>query len=152
MIVLKNYIVTSFHQVIPNNMTVTETSACLNCNKTLKGRTDKKFCDDYCRNSYNNQLKASKNNLVRNINNALGKNRRILETFFIEKEEIAKTHKDKLLEKGFQFKYITHTYTNKRGNIYYFCYDLGYMPLDNDWYLLVKRKEGKSSILENKNL
>ena len=128
-------------------MSATETATCLNCNKPLKGRTDKKFCDDYCRNSYNNELKASKNNLVRNINNALGKNRRILETFFIAKEEIAKTHKDKLLEKGFLFKYITHTYTNKKGNVYFFCYDLGYMPLDNDWYLLVKRKEGKSSIL-----
>ncbi|MEO8821304.1 MAG: hypothetical protein ABI267_00180 [Ginsengibacter sp.] len=124
-------------------MTATETATCLNCNKPLKGRTDKKFCDDYCRNSYNNELKASKNNLVRNINNALGKNRRILESFFSTEEEIAKTHKDKLLEKGFLFKYMTHTYANKKGNVYYFCYDLGYMPLDNDWYLLVKRKVEK---------
>ena len=81
--------------------------------------------------------------MVRNINNALGKNRRILESFFNEEEEIAKTNKDKLLEKGFQFKYMTHTYTNKKGNVYFFCYDMGYMPLDNDWYLLVKRKEEK---------
>ena len=125
-------------------MTATETANCLNCNKALKGRTDKKFCDDYCRNSYNNQLKASKNNLVRNINNALGKNRRILESFFNRNEETVKTHKDKLLEKGFQFKYMTHTYTTQRAHVYYFCYDLGYMPLDNDWYLLVKRKEEKA--------
>ena len=25
---------------------------CLTCNKPVKGRTDKKFCDDYCRNNY----------------------------------------------------------------------------------------------------
>jgi hypothetical protein len=124
-------------------MTATETAACLNCNKSLKGRTDKKFCDDYCRNSYNNQLKAAKNNLVRNINNALGKNRRILESFFKPKEDKVNTTKEKLLEKGFQFKYFTHTYTTQRGHVYYFCYDMGYMPLDNDWYLLVKRKEEK---------
>ena len=121
-----------------------KTARCVACDKPVKGRTDKKFCDDYCRNIYNNQLKASKNNLVRNINNALGRNRRILESFFAE-EEIAKTHKDKLVEKGFQFKYMTHTYTNKKGNIYFFCYDLGYMPLENDWYLLVKRREEKSA-------
>lgn len=114
---------------------------CLNCKKVLKGRTDKKFCDDYCRNSFNNQLKAAKNNLVRNVNNALGKNRRILESFFKKDDEITKTTKEKLLQKGFQFKYITHIYTNKKGNIYYFCYDLGYLPLENDWYLLVKRNE-----------
>lgn len=114
---------------------------CLNCNKPVKGRTDKKFCDDYCRNNYNNQLKSNTINLVRNINNALGKNRRILENLFIAGEEMAKTTRNKLLQKGFQFKYITHTYTNKKGNIYFFCYDIGYLPLESDWYLLVKRKE-----------
>ena len=114
---------------------------CLACNKPLKGRTDKKFCDDYCRNNYNNQLKSTTTNLVRNINNALGKNRRILESLFSDREEITKTTKDKLLQKGFQFKYFTNTYTNKKGNVYFFCYDLGYLPLENDWYLLVKRKE-----------
>lgn len=130
----------------------TQTARCLACDKPVKGRTDKKFCDDYCRNSFNNGLKAAKNNLVRNINNALGKNRRVLESFFKREEEIAKTHKDKLLEKGFQFKYMTHTYTNKKGNVYFFCYDLGYMPLENNWYLLVKRKERKADETENKNL
>ena len=114
---------------------------CLNCNKPLKGRTDKKFCDDYCRNNYNNQLKSNTINLVRNVNNALGKNRRILENLFIAGEEMAKTTRNKLLQKGFQFKYITHTYTNKKGNIYFFCYDIGYLPLESEWYLLVKRKE-----------
>ena len=118
----------------------TKAKLCLTCSKPIKGRTDKKFCDDYCRNNYNNQLKSATTNLVRNINNALGKNRRILENF-LGKEEMIKTTKDKLLEKGFQFKYITHTYTNKKGNVYFFCYDIGYLPLENDWYLLVKRKE-----------
>ena len=118
----------------------TKAKLCLTCSKPIKGRTDKKFCDDYCRNNYNNQLKSATTNLVRNINNALGKNRRVLESFF-GKEDLTKTTKDKLLEKGFQFKYITHTYTNKKGNVYFFCYDIGYLPLENDWFLLVKRKE-----------
>lgn len=112
---------------------------CLACSKPVKGRTDKKFCDDYCRNNYNNQLKSDTNNLVRNINNALGKNRRILEAS-LGKEGMVKIQRDKLLEKGFQFKYSTHTYTNKKGDVYFFCYDLGYLPLENEWYLLVKRK------------
>ena len=114
---------------------------CHSCNKPLKGRTDKKFCNDYCRNNYNNQLKAGNNNFVRNINNALGKNKRILESHLPEGEELAKISKDKLLQKGFQFKYMTHLYTNKKGNTYFFCYDYGYLPLDNDWYLVVKNKE-----------
>lgn len=118
-----------------------QSKLCLNCNKPVKGRTDKKFCDDYCRNNYNNLLKSNTTNLVRNINNALGKNRRILESLFNDGEEMTKTTKDKLLQKGFQFKYITNTYANKKGNIYFFCYELGYLPLENDWFLIVKRKE-----------
>lgn len=114
---------------------------CLTCGKPLRGRSDKKFCDDYCRNNYNNQLKAQTNNLVRNINHILGKNRRILESFFNGPEETIKTTREKLFRKGFSFRYFTHTYTNKKGNVYIFCYDLGYLPLENDWYLLVKNKE-----------
>jgi hypothetical protein len=113
---------------------------CLACEKTLQGRADKKFCNDYCRNAYNNQLKSSTSTIVRNINNILIKNRRILETV-LGAEEMAKTTKDKLLQQGFNFKHLTHSYTNKKGNVYFFCYEYGYLPLDNDWYLVVKRKE-----------
>lgn len=112
---------------------------CLACEKNLQGRVDKKFCNDYCRNAYNNQLKSSNSSLVRTINNALIKNRRILETV-LKEEEMAKATKDKLVQQGFQFKYLTHTYTNKKGNIYFFCYEYGYLPLEHDWYLIVKRK------------
>jgi predicted nucleic acid-binding Zn ribbon protein len=114
---------------------------CFACGKVIRGRSDKKFCDDYCRNSFNNRLKADNNNFIRNINNALRKNRRILEGLLPEKEELYKTTKERLLNKSFQFRYVTHTYTNKKGNTYFFCYDYGYLPLDNDWYLIVKGRE-----------
>ncbi|MCO6498639.1 MAG: hypothetical protein J5I50_13375 [Chitinophagaceae bacterium] len=122
-------------------MDTSNQNTCLLCGKPLRGRTDKKFCDDYCRNNYNNRLKSKTTNLVRNTNNALMKNRRILESLLPEGEEMGKVHKEKLIENGFHFKYITHLYTNKKGTTYFFCYDMGYLPLENDWYLLVKRKE-----------
>jgi predicted nucleic acid-binding Zn ribbon protein len=122
------------------NNTIPKT--CESCGKAIKGRIDKKFCDDGCRNNFNNQLKSnSGNKYVRNINNALLKNRRILAAVFGAKDETLKTTRDKLLQQGFQFKYNTHTYTNKKGNVYFFCYDYGYLPLENDWFLLVKRRE-----------
>jgi predicted nucleic acid-binding Zn ribbon protein len=122
-------------------MQATENKKCIYCGSTIKGRADKKFCNDYCRNAYNNQLKSNSNNLVRNINNALSKNRRILESILPETEETAKASKEKLTRLGFQFKYLTHTYVTKSGKTYFYCYDHGYLPLDNDWYLVVKRKE-----------
>ena len=118
-----------------------ETRNCHFCKKPVKGRSDKKFCDDYCRAAYNNELKSAANNYIRNVNNALGKNRRILEGLLTEGEQMANANRDKLLQLGFQFKYITHTYTNQKGNVYHFCYEYGYLPLENNWFLIVKRKE-----------
>lgn len=111
---------------------------CTACGKTVKGRSDKKFCDDYCRNAYNNQLKADDNNYVRSINNKLRRNRRILESLAAPGAEAVRVHRDKLQQQGFLFNFITHTYLNKKGNRYSFCYDYGYLPLENDWYLVVK--------------
>jgi hypothetical protein len=118
-----------------------ETKTCLLCEKTLKGRSDKKFCDDYCRAAYNNELKSAANNYIRNVNNALGKNRRILECLLPEGEATAKANRDKLIEKGFQFKYHTHQYCAKNGKTYFYCYEYGYLPLENNWFLIVKRNK-----------
>ena len=114
---------------------------CLACDKPIKGRSDKKFCDDYCRNNYNNQLKVADNGIVRLINNTLAKNRRILQSLLPADKETFKVTRDNLLLKGFSFKYLTHIYTTKTGNDYYYCYEYGYLPLENDWYLIVKKKE-----------
>ena len=121
----------------------TTPKSCLNCSKPLKGRIDKKFCDDYCRNNYNNQIKSEtgSNTYVRNINNHLSKNRRILRDLLQPEEDMAKVPHDKLTLLGFNFKYHTHRYTNKKGQTYFFCYEYGYLPLEHNWYLLVKRKE-----------
>jgi hypothetical protein len=118
-----------------------EEKNCQYCNRPLKGRSDKKFCDDYCRSAHNNDLKSTVNNYMRNVNHALGKNRRILESLVPENEQMGKTHRDKLLQLGFQFRYITHTYTNHKGSVYFFCYEYGYLPLENNKYLLVKKNE-----------
>ena len=118
----------------------TITRVCAYCGKALRGRSDKKFCDDYCRNNYNNQLKADENNYVRTITHALKKNRRILMEQLNAEEAMVKTSREKLIEQGFHFRYLTHTYTNKKGSTYFYCFEYGYLPLEHDRVLIVKRK------------
>lgn len=113
---------------------------CLGCSKPLRGRQDKKFCDDYCRNNYNNRQNSDQNNYVRNINNILRKNRRILASVLTGTEETVKVRKDKLSQEGFHFGYFTHQYLTMKGQTYHFCYEFGYLSLENDWILVVKRK------------
>ncbi|WP_339714798.1 hypothetical protein [Cyclobacterium amurskyense] len=113
---------------------------CEDCGNPLSGRSDKRFCDDYCRNHFNNKMKSGSNNLIRNINNALKKNRNILAGILNEENDTAKISREKLLESGFLFKYGTHSYTNKKGNVYIYCYDYGYLKLDQDLILVVRLK------------
>lgn len=111
---------------------------CIVCNYKLVGRADKKFCSDYCRNSYNNTLKQSDNNLVRNINNQLRKNYRILQV--INADDKTKTTKSRLLQEGFDFDLFTSIYTTKAGAVYFYVYDQGYLLLENDFILLVRKE------------
>ena len=115
-----------------------ENRACLECKAPLKGRVDKKFCSDYCRNAHNNSVNKNSKNLIRNINNRLRKNYRILEAF--NPKDKTKTTRTKLLAKDFDFNYFTSTYTTKAGKVYYFVYDQGYLPLEDDYFALVKRE------------
>lgn len=115
-----------------------ETKKCLECNDSIVGRVDKKFCNDACRNSYNNKFNKDGKNLIRNVNNRLRKNWRILE--HLNPNQKTKTSRTKLIEQGFDFNYFTSIYTTKAGTVYYFIYDQGYLPLEGDFYALVKRE------------
>jgi hypothetical protein len=75
---------------------------------------------------------------MRNINNILRKNRRILAE--LNPDGKAKVHKDKLLDRGFKFSYFTNIYRTKQGKNYHFCYDQGYMDIDNGFLILVRRQ------------
>lgn len=112
--------------------------ACLECNEKIVGREDKKFCSDGCRNAYNNKMNKDSTNYMRNINNKLRKNYRILMELNLDGK--TKTTRTKLLSKGFDFEFFTNVLNTKTGNIYYFLYDQGYMALENDYYILVKKE------------
>lgn len=111
---------------------------CLECGDKIVGRVDKKFCSDGCRNAYNNNVNKDSKNLIRNTNNRLRKNYRVLET--LNPDQKTKISRAKLVEAGFDFNYFTSIYKTKAGTIYYFVYDQGYLSLENDFFALVKRE------------
>lgn len=114
-------------------------NSCLECGDKIFGRSDKKFCNDACRNAYNNKQNKDSMNLMRNINNKLRKNYRILsENKFIDGK--FKTTKNKLSAEGFNFEYFTNLKIYKNGSEYRFIYDIGYKLLEDDWILLVKKE------------
>lgn len=110
---------------------------CLECGEPLIGRIDKKYCSDYCRNAYNNRVNKDSKNFIRNINNRLRKNYRLLTELNVSGK--TKVTRRKLLDGNFDFNYFTSIYTTKKGNMYYYVYDQGYLELENDFFLLIRK-------------
>src|SRR5690606_33535577 len=109
----------------------------LECGEKIIGREDKKFCNDSCRNTYNNILNKDATNLMRNVNYNHRKNYRILSKINLELN--TKTSDNRLTDSRFDLYLFTSIYTTKAGAMYYFVYDQGYMFLENDWLVLVKK-------------
>jgi hypothetical protein len=116
-----------------------EIRTCLECGEPLKGRADQKFCNDLCRNSYNNKKMSGSTNYMRKINRVLKKNHRILES--LNPDGKTTTFKNTLEKQGFNFNYYTNIYTTKTGRDYFFVYDQGYSELENYKYVLVKKED-----------
>ena len=113
--------------------------SCEECGKAIFGRIDKRFCSDQCRNTFNNRLNSNATNYIRNVNNALRKNRRIL--IELNPDGKIRLSREKLIAKGFDFSCYTSTYTTRDGSQYFYCYEQGYLPIERGYYLLVVKKE-----------
>lgn len=111
---------------------------CMECGKVLFGRSDKKFCDDSCRNAHNNRSISEANTLIRKTILVLKKNRRILEKLYLSNKR--KTTLRVLLEKGYDYNRLTHIYVNKKNQTYRFCFDYGFVEYEDGWVFLVEDK------------
>lgn len=116
----------------------TKTRYCLNCGKEIAGRAGKMFCSDLCRNTHNNKQNKDATNLIRNVNNRLRKNHRILEE--LNPEDMVKVERKLLKKKGFDFDFFTSVLHSKTGKDYFFVYDQGFMELDEDIFMLLKKE------------
>ena len=103
-----------------------EEMICRSSEKPLRGRADKKFCDDGCRNHYNNRSRTVDLRLARQVNSILYRNRRILKELYAERKFRVK--KATLSQLGFAFDY--HTQRSLMGRrVGWLCYDYGILPL-----------------------
>ena len=116
-------------------MTVAKT--CGHCGETLAGRMDKKFCSDQCRARAGNlrKLEDQGERLIRQINQALRLNRHVLHRASPEGKTTLR--REALLQAGFDFRHFTHLYRTRSGSTYHFCYDYGYLLLDDEKVLIV---------------
>lgn len=101
---------------------------CKYCNEKLVGRTDKKYCNTHCKSAHQYQLAKNQPQRFYNIvDNQLKQNRKILKVF---NRGGKVTVRAKLLdEMGFNPNFFTHYWKNKKGEIYLFVYEYGFLTL-----------------------
>jgi len=110
---------------------------CLECNEIINGRTDKKFCSQYCKSAYHYKQNLRKDKTrFQKIDKILKKNRKILKQF--NRAGKATVVKAILLNEGFNPKYFTNYWKAKNNNLYLFCYEYGFME---------KTENGKSKYI-----
>lgn len=100
-------------------------NTCGECGKNLTGRSDKKFCDAYCRNRYNNQHKSEDEQYIQLVNTRIRKNRKILKA--LSPEGKATVRKEVLDQMGFDYRYFSGIFKSKL--VYYLVYDYAFAPI-----------------------
>ncbi|MDW3209077.1 MAG: hypothetical protein R8N23_04375 [Reichenbachiella sp.] len=101
-------------------------NTCQECNKPLNGRVDKKFCDAYCRNSYNNKSKRENERLIIGVNQSIRRNRRILKELSPQGKTLVR--RDVVESMGFNFNHFSSLYRSQ-SSYYYMSYDYGFRAL-----------------------
>lgn len=108
---------------------------CLFCGNILNGRSDKRFCDDNCRNNYHYKLIKDKNDKIKSINKILHDNRNILRSF--RKETKTVINKQELINANFSFDYFTGIYKTRKNSTFYIIYDEAYCYIDESKLLII---------------
>ncbi|MDO6473100.1 hypothetical protein [Maribacter sp. 1_MG-2023] len=112
---------------------------CPECNIEVVGRSDKKFCSAKCKSihQYENVQKQEVFYLM--VDKQLKRNRRLLKRY--NKSGFTTIRSTVLLNDGFNPKYFTHYWKTKKGELYLFCYDFGFLSMNRKGvqkYLIVQ--------------
>lgn len=116
-----------------------ENQHCQECGERIVGRSDKRFCTDYCRNTHNNKMNSEEKLLIRKTNNRLRRNWRILDK--LNPKDTMQVSKEELVELGFDFNLFTNIYWTRDEKPFLFCYNQGILQVDEHVYSIVKKAE-----------
>lgn len=121
---------------------------CRVCQEEFRGRSDKRFCSDYCRAQHYNELHAGNIQLIRRVHYALRQNRNILHGLFVTFGSI-EIDPRLLMDAGVRLDFVTRIIRQSNGEEICVCYDYGYSINKQGRYRLVSlpadETEGPSS-------
>jgi hypothetical protein len=109
--------------------------SCRECDNELKGRSDKKFCDDYCRSAYNYRKSKEEYRSMNRVHRVLKRNRKILKLFWEAGQRLVS--KELLVINGFDFEFVTQV-EKQNGSLCFRCYEFGYSEENKEIVKLIR--------------
>jgi len=114
-----------------------EERKCLYCNAEItEGRRDKKYCNAHCRSAFQYSENVNNEPTYHKVKKALSKNRLIMKRY--NKSGFAAVRKETLIKEGFDPKYNTHSWRNRKGEEYRFVFEFGFLEDSSSTHLKYK--------------
>ena len=111
---------------------------CPVCGTEVKGRSDKKYCSVKCKSIHQYEQRQETEAFFLKVDRQLKINRKLLRRF--NKSGFTTIRSSELISQGFDPKFFTHYWKNKKGEVYLFVYEYGFLSKINsgkDKYVLV---------------
>lgn len=112
---------------------------CPTCGDAIRGRKDKIYCSANCKSAAQYESRSVKEKFFLDVDKQLKTNRKILKRH--NQAGFTTLRKEKLIDEGFNPRFFTHYWKNQKGQVYLFCYDFGFLELEQQGkkkYLLVE--------------
>ncbi len=112
---------------------------CPTCGDVIKGRRDKIYCSVKCKSAAQYESRMVHEKFFLDVDKQLKINRKILKRY--NQSGFTTLRKEKLIKAGFNPKYFTHYWKNQKRQVYLFCYDFGFLEIEQQGkkkYLLVE--------------
>ena len=103
---------------------------CPICDTSVKGRSDKKFCSTKCKSIDQYEKRHETEDFYLMVERQLRTNRKLLKSY--NKSGFTTIRKSELTREGFNPKFFTHYWKNKKGDIYLFVYEYGFLSTRNN--------------------
>lgn len=111
---------------------------CPVCESQIKGRSDKIFCSTKCKSISQYQSRQENEKFYLSVDSQLKTNRKLLKRY--NRSGFTTIRQSELLKHGFDPNFFTHYWKNKKGDVYLFVYEYGFLSKNEngkDKYVLV---------------
>ena len=115
---------------------------CPVCENEIIGRSGKVFCSLKCKSIDQYEKRQVEDAFFIQVDRQLKVNRKLLKKY--NRSGFTTLRKEQLEKEGFDSNFFTHYWKNSKGEVYLFCYDFGFLEIEQKGvkkYLLVEWQE-----------